>query len=91
MARIRSMTLVGQKNGLHPTEVDCEISLIDIGAEVVIQLSTFGSDARLREKKVSQTIQLSRVIALQLGDLIRATYTDETEPTTQDSESHLPQ
>lgn len=59
MARVRSMKTMPSTTRLHPTEVDCEIRVVESArGAAFIQLSTFGSDSRKSDKKVSQTVQL---------------------------------
>lgn len=67
MAVIRSLTWVDEGGRVHPTEVDCELRAVTGGGQSYLQLSTFGSDHRQREKKVSQTLQLDRSSALALA------------------------
>ena len=64
MAKVRSLTKNSSSSKSHPTEVDAEWSLIrtDDG-ELLLQLSTFGSDLRASTKKVSQTLQFDRSMA----------------------------
>lgn len=59
----------------HPTEVDCRWQVINgpQGA-ALFQLSTYGSDSRESEPKVSQTIQLDRDMAAQLVARLRDTF-----------------
>ena len=59
MARIRSLIAVKSNVSVHPTEVDATFQTV-FGSEGVtfFQLSTYGSDGRAREPKVSQTIQV---------------------------------
>ena len=55
----------------HPTEVDAEWGtfILPSGA-VILQISTFGSDARVSERKVSQTIQIDKVMAEFLSEAL---------------------
>ena len=76
MAVVRSLDWVNEGGRLHPTEVDCELRAISQGGETYLQLSTFGSDYRQREKKVSQTLQLDRGAALELAKYIERTFGD---------------
>lgn len=56
MARIRSFAEDTSSTRRHPTEVDATYrTVIDVD-RVLFQLSTFGSDQRTSEPKVSQTI-----------------------------------
>ena len=74
MAIVRSLEVADDGAKLHPTEVDCELrSFVDDG-RTYLQISSFGSDARKREKKVSQTLQFDRKSALELAAHIHATF-----------------
>ena len=68
MARIRSLKEVVTDNPrLHPTEVDCTWQKTRTeNGEVLVTLSTYGSDDRVSQPKVSQTIQLDRQVAAEL-------------------------
>lgn len=44
----------------------------------LLQLSTYGSDARQSEKRVSQTIQLDRRRATELLTILKTTFPDLT-------------
>lgn len=66
MARIRSFTQVSSNSSLHPTETDAEWSAIDTGNARLLQISTFGSDVRASQPKVSQTLQFDRSRAILL-------------------------
>lgn len=59
----------------HPTEVEAGWKVLnDAQGQRLFQLSTYGSDDRQSEKKVSQTIQLDALAAQQLVDLLRKTF-----------------
>ncbi|MFC7530298.1 hypothetical protein [Actinoplanes sp. GCM10030250] len=58
------------KGGIHRTEVDCGWQVIDHHGGSYLQLSTYGSDQRKSEKKVSQTIQIDRAQAAELLNII---------------------
>lgn len=75
MARIRSFFRDARVSTLHPTEVECGYQILtsDDGGRL-LQLSTYGSDARKSEKKVSQTIQLDEAMAGELDALLRDTF-----------------
>jgi hypothetical protein len=67
LALVRSLVWVEAGGHRHPTEVDCELrSILDEG-RTYLQLSSFGSDLRQREKKVGQTLQFDREEALALA------------------------
>jgi hypothetical protein len=67
MAIVRSIDWIAEGGRVHPTEVDCEVRAIGDDGQTYLQISSFGSDARQREKKVSQTLQFSREAALELA------------------------
>ncbi|TCC44108.1 hypothetical protein E0H75_35140 [Kribbella capetownensis] len=58
----------------HPTFVECGWSVINAGKQHLLQLSTFGSDTRQSEKKVSQTIQIDEAAAEELVKIIKAAF-----------------
>ncbi len=68
------MDWVNEGGRVHPTEVDCEVRAISEEGATYLQVSTFGSDYRQREKKVSQTLQFDRSAALRLAAYIRQTF-----------------
>jgi hypothetical protein len=76
MALVRSLQPDGRSvRKTHPTEVDARWQVISGGdGAVLFQLSTYGSDDRESEPKVSQTIQLNREIAAQLDAHLRETF-----------------
>ncbi len=74
MAIVRSIDWVNEGGRVHPTEVDCELRAIKNDGEIYLQVSTFGSDYRQREKKVSQTLQFDRSVALRLAAYIEKTF-----------------
>lgn len=67
MAVVRSLEATDERAALHPTEVDCELRSFVSKGKSYLQISSFGSDDRRREKKVSQTLQFDRESALQLA------------------------
>jgi len=67
MAVVRSVEWVNEGGRVHPTEVDCELRAVGEQGQSYLQISTFGSDYRQREKKVSQTLQFDQRAALQLA------------------------
>jgi hypothetical protein len=72
MARVREIFPARGSGRVHPTEVDCGWQIIrgTDGSEL-LQLSTYGSDQRMSEKKVSQTIQFDKHSAKQLVEILR--------------------
>jgi hypothetical protein len=76
MATVRSLEWINEGGRVHPTEVDCEVRSIADSEQTYLQVSSFGSDLRKREKKVSQTLQFSREAALALKGYIERTFPD---------------
>lgn len=76
MALVRSLTRDERSvSRPHPTEVDCRWQVISGPHGVALfQLSTYGSDNRESEPKVSQTIQFDRDIATQLVARLREAF-----------------
>jgi hypothetical protein len=74
VARIRSLSPMVANVRPHRTAVDCEYQKVTDGDAVYLHLSTFGSDERQSEKKVSQTMQFGRETAAQLLAAIRETF-----------------
>lgn len=74
MARIRTLSESQGDGRVHPTEVDCGWQVIRAEGANLLQLSTYGSDARASRPKVSQTIQLDRTVARQLVDILTRTF-----------------
>jgi hypothetical protein len=70
LALVRSLVWVQEGGHRHPTEVDCELRPVLDDGRTYLQLSSFGSDLRKREKKVSQTLQFDREEALALAAYI---------------------
>lgn len=74
MARVREFFETKYAARPHPTEVECGYQKVLTPNGVLLQLSTYGSDSRASEKKVSQTIQLDRDGAAQLLKIILDTF-----------------
>lgn len=70
MARIRTFTFRRAAEQAHPTEVDATWAIVGTGPEALVQISTYGSDARQSHPKVSQTIQIDEAVAAQLIDVL---------------------
>jgi len=71
MARVRSLTESHADGRVHPTEVDCGWQVVQTqSGQRLLQLSTYGSDTRVSQPKVSQTIQLDRTVATQLVEVL---------------------
>lgn len=58
----------------HRTQVDCGWQVIADGDRKLLQLSTYGSDERQSGPKVSQTIQVDRLVARNLVRLLTETF-----------------
>ena len=75
MARIREFFATNNSAKPHPTEVECGYQKVHTSVgDVLLQLSTYGSDSRQSEKKVSQTLQLDEQRAAELLRIIRLTF-----------------
>jgi 5-methylcytosine-specific restriction protein B len=75
MARIRSLAPSHGDSRVHPTEVDCGWQVLRTADGTrLLQLSTYGSDDRQSQPKVSQTIQLDRDVARQLVQVLQETF-----------------
>ena len=75
MAHIRSLTRSTSDSRVHPTEVDCQWQVVRDGSGgSLLTISTYGSDDRASEPKVSQTIQLDRRTAVQLHRILSETF-----------------
>ena len=74
MARIRSFEKTNSNARRHPTEVDCGYQSLNADGEILLQLTTFGSDHRQSEKKGSQSLQFDRDTAAELVAIIRRTF-----------------
>lgn len=77
MARVRSLTQSVSDIRVHPTEADCTWQVVrGPDGSIYLTLSTYGSDARTSQPKVSQTLQIDEKTAKELGRIIRATFPD---------------
>jgi hypothetical protein len=74
MARISEFFEVQTSAQVHPTTVECGYRRISSPDGYLLQLSTYGSDNRQSQKKVSQTLQLDRERAAELLRIIRGTF-----------------
>ena len=74
MARIRSLRRAAGSGRAHPTEADADWSIVSDGLNTLFQISTFGSDSRASEPKVSQTLQLDKSIAITLRNALNETF-----------------
>jgi len=74
MARIRTFMDSKQNVKVHPTEVDCQHRIVSSGGVRLLHLSTFGSDQRASQPKMSQSIQLDSARAGELIDIIKAAF-----------------
>lgn len=76
MARVTEFFQVRGEAKPHPTQVECGYRTVSTPAGPLLQLSTYGSDDRQSEKKVSQTLQLDREGARRLLAIIQDTFPD---------------
>jgi hypothetical protein len=75
MARVKELFRDQRSSSAHPTEVECgwQIVMTAEGSRL-LQLSTYGSDDRQSEKKVSQTVQIDRAVARRLVQIMTETF-----------------
>jgi hypothetical protein len=75
MAIVRNFNQTAAHGGPHPTEADAQWSIVTTPTgEKLLQISTFGSDNRASQPKVSQTLQFDRSVAVRLIEAIEATF-----------------
>lgn len=74
MAVVRSFFATPAHGTRHPTQVDCGYSVLEDDSGTVIQLSTYGSDRRQSQPKVSQTLQIDRQRAEELVRILRGAF-----------------
>jgi len=75
MARIRSLNPGTQNVTVHPSAVDCFHQVITgPDNEVLLHLSTFGSDKRDSPPKSSQSLQIDKAMAVNLLAVLAATF-----------------
>jgi 5-methylcytosine-specific restriction protein B len=70
MAKIARFFRTTTASRPHPTEVECGWQIVSGPDGDMLQLSTFGSDSRASDKKVSQTFQLDRDAAAELVSIV---------------------
>lgn len=80
MARVRSISPSDQRIKPHPSEVDCEYTVVEGSGMRLLHLSTFGSDDRASERKSSQSLQLDVERARELVDIIVKTFPEIVRP-----------
>src|SRR5688500_10652631 len=61
-------------SGSYRTKVECGWRVDHSGSEPLLQLSTYGSDSRKSEKKVSQSLHLDREAAGELLKIIERAF-----------------
>jgi len=75
MALIRNFTRLTGNTGRIRSEVDCGYKIVDIdGHGRVVDLSTYGSDARKLDGKASQSIQLDKARARELFTILQEAF-----------------
>jgi len=75
MAVMRTFARVTSTGREHPTESDATWTVVTAkDGTNLLQVSTYGSDARVSEPKVSQTFQIDKSIAFELVAAIFATF-----------------
>lgn len=76
MARVSKFFRTSARAAAHPTDVECGWQVVS-GDQVLLQLSSYGSDQRMSHKKVSQTLQLDRERARELARIIYLVFPDD--------------
>ena len=76
MARVRKFFPLTTSAKPHPTDVDCGWLVIATAQGPMLQLSTYGSDARVSQPKVSQTLQIDEAGARELLRILRKAFPD---------------
>ena len=79
MAIVRSLKPSQNSARPHPTAVDCEWQIVESGDGRLLQLSTYGSDQRASQPKVSQTIQIDESVARELLKIISQAFGNQDE------------
>lgn len=78
MAVIRKLENGPPTTRVHPSTTDAVVQVVrPVEGGALLQISTFGSDDRQSQPKVSQTIQLDAVAANALRALIDSTFGSE--------------
>ncbi|WP_062516818.1 hypothetical protein [Demequina gelatinilytica] len=80
MARIRSIKQNQVAQTVHPTDVDATWAIVSTPSGQFLQLSTYGSDTRSSEPKVSQTVQIDRQVAGELRRALDAVFGSPDQP-----------
>ena len=78
MARVRKFFPLTSSAKPHPTEVDCGWVMISSAQGPMLQLSTYGSDTRVSQPKVSQTIQIDEARARELQRILRQAFPESS-------------
>ena len=78
MARGRKFFPLGNSPQPHPTEVDCGWVVLATAQGPMLQLSTYGSDTRASQPKVSQTLQIDEAGARELLRILRKAFPETT-------------
>lgn len=73
-AHIRGFERTTNTTRPHPTPVDCGYQAVNGPDGTLLQLSTYGSDTRQSQPKVSQTIQVDRAAAVALLAILEETF-----------------
>lgn len=74
MAVVSEFFRSSDAKGLHRTAVECGWQPVVTQGRTLLQLSTYGSDERRSEKKVSQTIQLDEARARELVEILETVF-----------------
>lgn len=74
MAIIRSISRGSSEVSRHRTSVDATYQVVTDNLGTLFHLSTYGSDGRVSQPKVSQTIQFDRTTASDLLTALREAF-----------------
>ena len=74
MAVIRSISRGSSEVSRHPTSVDATYQVVADDLGTLFHLSTYGSDGRASQPKVSQTIQFDEAAASDLVTALREAF-----------------
>ena len=69
MATVRKFEWAPGTSGRKHTEVDANISMVEVDGEQFLQIDTFGSTDREMPGKLSQTLRLSKSAYQELVDM----------------------
>jgi 5-methylcytosine-specific restriction protein B len=74
MAKISQFFRTSTDSRPHPTSVQCGWQVVSSPDGDMLQLSTYGSESRASQQKVSQTLQLNKEAAAELIDIVKRAF-----------------